>query len=151
MPGPLPKDPRIRQRRHKKSTRATLPAEANPLERKPNMPAHPFGAEWHVMARRFWDDTWASPVAAEFLRVDAHGIFRLLVLVDDFWKNPTVALSREIRLMGQCYGLSPIDRRRLEYSVASTEEAIAKHHEARVKRATVVDGGSDPRSFLADD
>jgi len=98
------------------------------------------------MTRRFWRDTWNSPMAAEYLRADLHGLFRLAVLVDAFWKEPSVNLSREIRMMGQLFGLSPIDRRRLEWSVAQTEEAKDKRELRRARGARVLE--NDPRGIL---
>ncbi len=146
MPGPLPKDPAIRQHRIKRSTRAILPVEANPIEQAPRLPAHPLGEDWHAMTRRWWKDVWDSPMAAEYLRADAHGLFQLAVLRDAFWKSPSVDLSREIRMMSQLFGLSPIDRRRLEWQVAQSEEAKDKHEKRRMRQARPING--DPRGVL---
>lgn len=135
MPGPTPKSPALRQRRNKDVTRATLPAESSPRKRAPKLPALP-GRTWHVMTKLWWKDVWASPMAVEYLRADEHGLFRLAVLIDTFWSEPNQPLAAEIRLQQQAYGLSPLDRRRLQWQVAQTEEAIDKFHEKRGRRAT---------------
>lgn len=144
---PLPKDPALKQRRNKTATRAVLPAEDSPITRRPVMPDHPKGDEWHAMAERFWRDVWHSPMSDEYLRADVHGLFVMVVLIDQFWKRPNVNLSREIRQLGQNYGLSPIDRRRLEWSVERTEQAKDKRDRERAKNAVVV-ADSDPREAL---
>jgi hypothetical protein len=41
------------------------------------------------------------------------------------------ALSAEIRLQRQCFGLSPIDRRRLQWEIERTEEAQEKGRKRR--------------------
>jgi hypothetical protein len=147
MPGPVPKDPKIRQHRIKRTSRAVIVNDGDLPEKPARLPACPNDGKWHPMSKRFWDDVWESPMISEYLPADIHGLFRLLVLVDQFWKKPTTALSSEIRLMGQLFGLSPIDRRRLEWQVVSTEEAKDKHHERRFKRSRVIEG-SDPREVL---
>jgi hypothetical protein len=146
MAGRLPKHPKLKAGRSKSVTRAVIVTDNEFPEKPARLPACPNDGGWHSMARRFWSDVWESPMIGEFLPADIHGLFRLLVLVDQFWKKPTTSLSAEIRLMGQLFGLSPIDRRRLEWQVVSTEEKIDRHHERRVKRARVVEG--DPRDLL---
>lgn len=98
------------------------------------------------MTRRWWKDVWGSPMAAEFLRADEHGLFRLAVLIDDFWRKPSQALAAEIRLEQQAYGLSPLDRRRLQWQVVQTEEAIDQRDRKRSRRATIID--DDARDVL---
>lgn len=86
----------------------------------------------------------ASPMAAEFLDADLHGLIRLALLVEDFWQaktpNARARLSQEIRLQGQAFGLSPIDRRRLQWEIERVKEAEQK----RPRRS-----GKDPRLKLA--
>ena len=67
---------------------------------------------------------------------------RLAVLVDAFWREPSVKVSAEIRQVGMAYGLSPIDRRRLEWSVERAEPK----REAAPQR--VMPEGEDPRRVL---
>jgi len=74
------------------------------------------------MTYAWWHDVWHSPMAAEFLQADIHGLYRLAVLVDSFWLQPTKELAAEIRLQQTAYGLTPIDRRRLQWEVERVEK-----------------------------
>ena len=145
MPGPMPKDPAIRQRRNKSSSRALLPAEA-PIEKAPRLPAHPGGGGWSNMARRWWSDIWSSPMHYEYSSGDIPALFRLVLLVDMFWRTGKLDLAREIRMLEREFGLTPLSRRRLEWTVAQTEEAKDRHEHKRVRRAIIIDG--DPREVL---
>jgi hypothetical protein len=121
-----------------------LPAETNPIEEKPRLPGN--GKGFHFMARRWWDDVWSSPQRYEYLRADLPALFRLVKLVDEFWKTDDLAVAREIRLLEREFGLTPLARRRLEWQVVQTEEALNKHEINRGRRAKQV---SDPRGVLA--
>jgi hypothetical protein len=98
------------------------------------------------MTRAWWRDVWHSPMAAEYVRADEHALFRLAVLIDQFWHEPTPKLAAEIRLQQQAFGLTPIDRRRLEWSIVQTEEATTRRQQRRVRSAQ--DGDVDPRDVL---
>ena len=71
------------------------------------------------MTRAWWADLWASPMAPEYDDSDRHGLLMLAALVDDLWRAKTardrLAAAAEVRLQGARYGLSPIDRRRLQW------------------------------------
>lgn len=136
-----PKSAGTRQRRNKTSTHATLhvgPGDGRPL-RAPSLGKD---RQWHKMTRWWWRDIWHSPMAPEFLKTDMHGLLRLAVLVDDFWKDPTVSLAAEIRHQGALFGLTPIDRRRLQWEVERAESAGRKRPPARLQT------GEDPRERL---
>lgn len=153
MPGPLPKDPAIRQRRNKSSSRALLPPESAPIKRAPRLPKLPdekgVPREWHDMARRWWKDVWSSPQRHEFLRADLGSLFRLVYLVDQFWKTGALDIAKEIRLLEREFGLTPLSRRRLEWTVAQAEEAVDRHVQKQIKRAVVLDAEAiDPRGVL---
>ena len=94
------------------------------------------------MTRFWWRDIWCSPMAPEFLKTDMHGLLRLAVLIDEFWNNPTVSLASEIRHQGAQFGLTPIDRRRLQWEVERAETAVRK------KPPTRTQVGDDPRERL---
>ncbi len=167
MPGPPPKDPALRQRRNKVATRAMLPAEESPLlspgeseaaEGQPVErvipPLPPRGRrKWHPMAVLAWEDWWRSPMATEFLHADIHGLYVLIDLVDQYWKKPTPKLAAEIRQQRTCFGLTPIDRRRLQWEVDRGEEAddrrkarqAAEHAEKERQEARAA---GDPRKIL---
>ena len=141
---PLPKDPALRQRRNKTSTRARLETEEQSLVEAP--PRLPYGRDWHKLTKAWWRDVWASPMAGEYLSADVHGLYMLAELIDQFWKEPTQGLAAEIRLQRQCFGLTPIDRRRLQWEVARSEVATTRRDQRRVRSAQ--EGDMDPREAL---
>lgn len=101
------------------------------------------------MARRWWSDVWSSPMGHEFLRGDEPSIFRLVVLVDIFWKTLALDVAREIRLLEREFGLTPLSRRRLEWTVIRSEDAKEKTEQRRSKRARIINGqATDPRQVL---
>ena len=157
MPGPLPKDPAVRQRRNKSATRALMLTQDLPRLRAPKLPERKTKSqndgkdidvivEWHPMAKKFWEEIWHSPMRFEFLRADEPALFRLVALVDAFWKTGLLEVAREIRMLEREFGLTPLSRRRLEWTVAQAEEAKDRHEEKRMKRAVVID--ADPRGAL---
>lgn len=106
------------------------------------------------MATKWWDELWASPMAAELVRVDARVVLRLAVLEHDFWSADTVttrlAVAGEIRLAQRDFGLTPLDRRRLEWTIEAVDEVQDK---GRRRRATTAPAQpapeSDPRLALS--
>jgi len=152
MPSQIPKRPGTRQRRNRVIGAATLPSEREAAALKRVVPALPEyegedGEDWHPKTRAWWARVWASPMAGEYLAADMDGLFMLAELLDRFWTEPSAQLAAEIRLQRQCFGLTPIDRRRLQWEVARGEEA-----EARRKRpapaAKPTRGRRDPRQVL---
>lgn len=127
------------QRPSRASTRATLHAPVEVIE----TPPLPEG-EWHAMAVAFWDDLWTSPMAPEYVHMDRHRLYQLVKLVDQFWRKPTVAVAAEIRQVSQGFGLSPLDRRRLQWEVERGEEAEQK----RAARKPPAQPSGDPRATL---
>lgn len=145
MPGPAPKDESVRARRNKASTRATLRADAAIVA--PELPP----IDWHPMVLEWWRDLWASPMAPEYDDSDRHGLFELAILRNDFWQAETARerkeAAAEIRLQDQRFGLSPIDRRRLQWEIERTEDAQAKGARRRTARQANTPKG-DPRAVL---
>lgn len=150
MPGPMPK--RNPARRNKTTTRAVLVADHD-IE-APELPEREGG--WHSQTAQWWRDVWASPMAPEYDESDRHGLFALASLVDDFWRSDSAreraALAAEIRLQRQCFGLTPIDRRRLQWEIERTDEAQAKGRQRREAEAAgkskAPTKANDPRSVL---
>lgn len=148
---PLPKDPSTRARRNKVAGARMLQAVAAPeVPPLPEFEDH----EWHELTRQWWRDIWSSPMAPEWDQSDIHGLYILARLVDDFWWEPTQALAAEIRLQRQCFGTTPIDRRRLQWEIERGElaekETTARRQAARSKpRATGARLKSDPRNALS--
>jgi len=149
MPGPAPKPRALRQRRNKTTTRAELRIEEPPRDDAPELPPlrdmlpNSRRPDWHLMTLAWWKDIWQSPMSGEFLEADLHGLYRLAVLVDKFWRSPKKDLAAEIRLQQQAYGLTPLDRRRLEWEVVRNEAAKKKPAPSRPKRRV------DPRKALS--
>jgi hypothetical protein len=151
MPGPPPKSSKTRARRTKTSTAAKL--RVVPIPEKPELPKRPEDDPWHPMVIHFWDDVWASPMADEFLDADLHGLFKLAQLEQDFWsaRSPTARkeAATEIRLQRQCFGLTPLDRRRLQWEIDRGEEAESKTRKRRADKAAKSRKKKDPRVALA--
>src|SRR4026208_2609268 len=98
MPGPLPKDPQLRQRRNKSASRAMIVTDAAPIEAAPKLPARPRG-KWNAMTQQWWADVWSSPLHNEYLRADLGALFRLVFLVDQFWEAHSLEVAKEIRML----------------------------------------------------
>ena len=144
MPGPVPKSAGERRRRNKVAGARTLAVVAPGDVDVPALPmeAHPMTIAW-------WADVWASPMSPEFDRSDVHGLIMLAVLIDQFWRVPSKDLAAEIRLQRQAFGLSPLDRRRLQWEIERGSEAAertkARKSSARPRAARdprVSDGGT---------
>ena len=147
MAGPAPKDPSTRARRNKTSTAAIL--ASNPKIIVPDLPVD---FPWHSMTARWWADIWASPMAPEYDDSDQHGLFMLAVMVNDFWDadkaSARTALAAEIRQQSQRFGLSPIDRRRLQWEIERTEDAQATGRTRRARAVSPSTPSVDPRAIL---
>lgn len=143
MPAQL-KPPELRQRRNKTSTKTELVTSETPRRRAPSLPKRGENeADWHPATRSWWREVWHSPQAAEFLRVDIGGLFVLAQLIDSFWDNPTAALAAEIRQQSKAFGLDPISRVRLQWSVK--RGAPSTKREETPKTQEIIE---DPRNVL---
>lgn len=140
------KDPSVRARRNKATTAANLPADSG--RSKSRRPELPDSRDWHPMTVEWWADLWASPMAAEFHDSDRHGLFILAALVDAFWLEPSKELAGEIRLQRQSFGLTPYDRRRLEWTIESADEAKDRGRQRRARQSPAPKADDDPRSVL---
>lgn len=83
---------------------------------------------WHRLTLAWWRDVWSSEVRANYLRVDLHGLYRLAVMVDRYWQDSDAGLGvrelgAEIRLQQQAYGITPLDRTRLQWEVEHPKKA----------------------------
>jgi hypothetical protein len=146
MPGPAPKHPSVRARRNKTSTAATLSAVHD--VQAPPLPTR----LWHEQTRAWWSDLWASPMAPEYDESDRHGLFALAVLVDDFWRTEDPKLRKEIaaeiRQQRQGFGLTPIDRRRLQWEIERVDEAQDRGERRRAATPKPSAPAGDPRGVL---
>ena len=101
----------------------------------------------------WWAKLWTSPMATEYLEVDFEDLVELAKLRDDLakvrdpMKRPK--LMTEIRIQGQRFGLSPLDRRRLQWEIDKGEEAQERTTTRAARRtrtrSTTTD---DPRALL---
>jgi hypothetical protein len=148
MPQPK-KDPSVRARSNRASTAATLSS----APRSVTAPTLPAIRDWDQVTLDWWADLWAAPMSAEYHESDRHALFMLAALVDDFWTTDTPgrrkALSEEIRLSRQAFGLTPYDRRRLEWTIESAEESKDRGTQRRARQgAAQPKPADDPRSAL---
>lgn len=89
-------------------------------------------------------------MAAEYLEPDMFGgLYLLAELHERRWREEEtrvlVALGAEIRQQEVRFGLSPIDRRRLQWEVAKGEEAAVRRRQRRVLDEAA---RPDPRDLL---
>lgn len=153
MSGPPPKDPKLRQRRNKAATKASLPSASDAAEYEvPDLPERDDGEPWHPMVLEWWEAVWRSPMASEYLDADMRGGLYLLADLHQLrWtadsRTALIAASKEIRLQEVRFGLSPIDRRRLQWEIARGEDAEKKRSTGHAPKREEGDD-DDPRVAL---
>lgn len=142
------KDGSTRARANKASTSSVL--KEAPKGRRPALPR---GRDWHPQVVAWWADVWASPMAAEWHQSDRHGLFVLAGLMQDFWTASSATARKEaateIRLQRQSFGLTPYDRRRLEWTIEKADEARSRGRQRRSEPSKPRKGASDPRQVLS--
>jgi hypothetical protein len=158
---PIPKPDALRQRRNKSATKATLPSqEQSAKNRVPELPKKPGG--WHAMTKDWWSTVWRSPMAGEYLGPDiSGGLYMLAFLHEAYWQTLAIAgfdaavvagrlkeLASEIRLQEVRFGLSPVDRRRLQWEVEKGETAAERTQTRRSAKRAPRRPVKDPRSVL---
>ena len=151
MPGPAPKDPSLRARRNKASTRSTLNGDHD--IKAPPLPA---GVKWHKNTRAWWRDAWASPMAPEYTDTDRHGLYQVAMLNNDFWTAATPKERAECRVRLEKaeadFGMNPLARRRLEWQIEETQDKQARGRRRQVPPAADVSpppgAAEDPRLRL---
>ena len=150
MPGPSPKPPHLRQRRNKVLSRAQLVADRGglaPEDTRLRAPKLPPDVEWHPLTLSYWRAVWRSPMASQFLEADRQVLFRLAHLVNHYWTttkpSTLTALEAQIRQEEARFGLSPLDRTRLQWEIERAEAEQRK----KTKQPRE-DDGIDPRLAL---
>ena len=142
------KDSSVRARRNTASTAATLSV----VER--SVPEMPEGVEWHRMTVQWWSDVWSSPMSPEWDESDVHNVILCAMLYNDIWLAETAKdrkdAAGEYRLQRKDLGLTPYDRRRLEWTIESASEAREKGEKRRSKSpaSKPAEGSADPREGL---
>jgi len=152
------KHPSTRRRRNAASTAATLRAVGPDEERYvPPLPTQRFDEDgkkirWLKVTRDWWDALWVAPMSSEYDPSDIHQLYILADLYDRYWRNPTVSRAAEIRQQRALFGMTPYDRRRLEWTIEVADEARARGDR---RRAGQDHGGApqptpseDPRNVL---
>ncbi len=134
-------------RRNRAATQATLPSEAEAATWEvPPLP--PRRGKWHERVVEWWAAVWTSPMAHEYIESDKQGLILLAMLLQDFWTAQAARdrfkFATEIRQQEARFGLTPVDRRRLQWEIERAEVA-GKKTAARRKRA---DRNKDPRDVL---
>jgi hypothetical protein len=149
--GRTPKPPELRQRRNRSTTHAMLPTPAaaakNPVPPLP--PREKQTEKWHPKVVQWWESVWRSPMATEFLDSDIKGgLFVLAELYQQLWAgngDEVAKVAAEIRQQEVRFGLSPIDRRRLQWEIEKGEQADERTARRRGLREAQ---GKDPRDVL---
>lgn len=143
------KHPSVRARANRASTAATLPAtvKAGPI------PALPGIREWSPLTLEWWSDLWRSPMSSEYHDSDRHQVIVLAILMDDFFtaesRSMRTAISAEIRQHRTAFGMTPYDRRRLEWTIEQAEDAKDRGKGRRERQVSPQPkAGADPRSIL---
>ncbi|GJO41951.1 phage terminase small subunit [Mycobacterium marinum] len=141
------KDPAVRARRNKTSTRAVLKPNENP-----EIPPLPKGPRWYAQVREWWTRAWSSPMVSEWTDSDVDAMYLAAKLMQQFWKPDTTpstckALAGEIRqLLAQC-GLTPMSRRALQWEIERPgQESTAKQRQSRAPAKKAAAKASDPRA-----
>lgn len=146
------KHPSARARRNTAATAARLATDLKVP--RPDLPPRYNDegekVEWRPQTLAWWEDLWDAPMAAEYHPSDKHALFVLATLMDEFWAFPSPKLASEIRLQRQAFGLTPYDRRRLEWTIETAEDAKERGTRRRSGAATSKqpDEGDDPRLTL---
>jgi hypothetical protein len=156
MPGPVPKPPGLRQRRNKVSTRSVLPSVEESKKRKvPPLPSRESKTEkWHPRVLDWWKKLWKSPMAAEFLDVEiVSGLHLIAELQQRRWTvtdlKELIAIAGELRQQEIRFGVSPLDRRRLQWEIEKAEQADERTKRRRqVRDDDKKRAGKDPRDIL---
>lgn len=112
----------------------------------PKIPAipNPDARVWHPLTLAAWTHAWESPMASQWLKTDVDALGRLALAWDALYNGVLSALP-EIRLQEQRFGLSPLDRSRLQWEVERGDSADRKRQQ-REEPAKRVSG--DPRALL---
>lgn len=79
---------------------------------------------WNRLVLAWWARLWGSPMAGEFIESDLDALFTLAALKDEFWTRAPgdSKLAAEIRQQEARFGLTPLDRRRLEWELERPEQ-----------------------------
>lgn len=151
MKGQVPKPAHLRQRTNRASTRATLPSVEEAAQNEvPELYKRAETENWHKRVSAWWNAIWKSPMAGEWLESDVVGlVYRTAELLQDFWTaddaGSRVAVEARIAKNEERLGLSPIDRRRLQWEIEKGDQASERTETRKARKAVA---GKDPREVL---
>jgi hypothetical protein len=154
MPGPVPKDSRLRQRRNKKTTAATL-IVVKPVNGIPELPVR--RRKWRPETLAWWKSVQESPMAQQdkYLDIDLHRLYMMADLTDEYWRLPAKeigkkqGLANELRLQGQNFGFTPLDRSRLQWQMEKEKDAKNKGQKQENERYKLNKHQVDPRTVIS--
>ena len=154
MPGPMAKHASTRQRRNKTSTHATLT-----VVKDAKVPPMPKTRDWRPESAAWWKAVWESPMRQEFDVADERVLLRMLALEDAYWSaveegdvRTQIAIAAEQRQQEKRFGMTPEDRRRLQWQIEqgeAAEEKTTQRRKARAAKSGPKPVGADPRELLA--
>ncbi len=139
--GQQPKDPEARRRRNKAATEAVLTADDGAKVKVPTLTQEILGARVHASTKRWWATIWKSPMAPRWLPSDVEGLYLLAILRNEFFMKPTATLAGEIRQHEARFGLTPVDRKRLDWRIQGPQQTEP------MKPAPVLDDVPEPENF----
>lgn len=99
----------------------------------------------HPETVAWWKAIWRSPMASQWIKADLPQLVMLAELVDAFHFAPTAALGAEIRQQRTSFGLTPIDRRRLQWTIEPDDATPAKPAQPAAQPKAPAE---DPRNLL---
>lgn len=152
------KHPSTRRRRNAASTAATLRAVQPGEERRvPALPSQRWDEEtgtkirWLKITRDWWDALWSAPMSSEYDDSDIFQLYLLADMYDRYWRKPTVGRAAEIRQQRALFGMTPYDRRRLEWTIEIASEAKDRGDRRRASKPPApapTPPAKDPRTVL---
>jgi hypothetical protein len=79
---------------------------------------------WHHLTKAWWSRVWSSPMGPEYIEADLDGLYITAGLVDVFWQTggTDARIAGEIRQQMARFGMSPLDRRRLEWTIERPDD-----------------------------
>lgn len=124
-PGVMPKHSSTRRRRNKAAGFRTLVVDGEPDLSVPPLPARREG--WLPETEERWAVVMESPMRSEWTDSDVVGLVDVAKLWDMLYQPLTpserIKVMAEVRMQEQRYGLSPMDRRRLQWEIQRGEAA----------------------------
>jgi rubrerythrin len=108
---------------------------------------------WHPRVLDWWRAVWKSPMAGEYLEADrTGGLYLLAELYQRRWTEKDtrilVAITAEIRQQETRFGLSPTDRRKLQWTIEQGETAVERTAARRRSKNLEAVSRRDPRSVI---